>query len=124
MHCNHHAVMGVEAELALLDKMGLDCTYLENAGCCGMAGSFGFERDHYDISRRIGERVLLPAVRETDPDTLIITSGYSCNEQIVQETGRRAMHVAEVLALGLNESGADVGHGSRTTSHEHEELSS
>lgn len=101
MHCNHHAVMGVEAELSLLGKMGLDYTYLENAGCCGMAGAFGFEREHYELSRRIGERVLLPAVRGASEDTLVVTSGYSCSEQIAQETGRRALHLAEVLALGL-----------------------
>ncbi len=65
-HCNHRAVMGVEAELAMLDRLGLDYSYLADAGCCGMAGSFGFERDHYEVSRRIGERVLLPAVREAD----------------------------------------------------------
>ncbi len=103
-HCNHHAVMGVDAELAVLDRLGLDYTYLDNAGCCGMAGSFGFEHDHYEVSKRIGERVLLPAVREADEDTLIITSGYSCTEQIDQETGRRALHLAEVLALALDQA--------------------
>ncbi|MFU8815501.1 MAG: FAD-binding and (Fe-S)-binding domain-containing protein [Pseudomonadales bacterium] len=101
VHCNHHAVMGAEDERALLRRTGLDCEYLQNAGCCGMAGSFGFEREHFDISQAIGERVLLPAVRQADPQTLIVTSGYSCGEQIFQGAGRRALHLAEVLERGL-----------------------
>jgi Fe-S oxidoreductase len=69
-----------------------------DSGCCGMAGSFGFDRRKYDVSMKIGERVLLPAVRNADEATLIIADGYSCREQIAQATGRRALHVAEVLA--------------------------
>jgi Fe-S oxidoreductase len=62
-----------------------------------MAGSFGFEADHYDISVKCGERVLLPAVRACDSDTVIVADGFSCREQIRQQTDRRAMHLAEVL---------------------------
>jgi Fe-S oxidoreductase len=65
-----------------------------DSGCCGMAGAFGFEAGHYDVSRQIGERVLLPAVREASRDAsrdaLIVTDGFSCREQIAQETGRSA----------------------------------
>jgi Fe-S oxidoreductase len=69
-----------------------------NAGCCGMAGSFGFERgDHYELAMAAGERVLLPRVREADADTLVIADGFSCRTQIEQGTGRRALHLAEVL---------------------------
>ena len=63
-----------------------------------MAGSFGFEAEHYDVSVAVGERVLLPAVRAAGADTLIIADGFSCREQIAQLTGRRALHLAQVAA--------------------------
>ncbi|HEY7213882.1 MAG TPA: hypothetical protein VIC28_04590, partial [Thermoanaerobaculia bacterium] len=79
----------------------LDLEVLDS-GCCGMAGSFGFEAgDHYDVSMRVGEQVLLPAVREAPENALIVTSGFSCREQIAQATGRRALHPAQVLRLAL-----------------------
>ncbi|MGH8599955.1 MAG: hypothetical protein ACRET1_04780, partial [Burkholderiales bacterium] len=74
---------------------------LLDSGCCGMAGSFGFNPDHYEVSIKVGEQVLLPAVRGADPDTLIVSNGYSCREQILQCTGRRALHVAEVARMAL-----------------------
>src|SRR5271157_102837 len=95
-HCHHKAVMGLEDEQQVLAKLGLDFNTLDS-GCCGMAGGFGFEKEHYEISLRIGERVLLPAVRNAAPDTLIVADGFSCREQILQTTGRRALHLAEVL---------------------------
>ena len=67
-----------------------------------MAGAFGFEQKHYDISMRIGERVLLPRVREAAADTLIVADGFSCREQIEQATGRKAFHLAEVLQKALS----------------------
>jgi FAD/FMN-containing dehydrogenase/Fe-S oxidoreductase len=97
-HCHHHAVMGFDADERVLERLGLDTT-LPDSGCCGMAGSFGFERQHYDISQACGERVLLPAVRSTDADTLVLADGFSCREQIRQATGRRALHLAEVIDL-------------------------
>ncbi|MCT7376277.1 FAD-binding and (Fe-S)-binding domain-containing protein [Chelativorans salis] len=100
-HCNHHAIMGKEAENEVLDALGLDHRDL-NAGCCGMAGPFGFEADHYDVSIKCGERVLLPAVRRADPDALVIANGFSCREQIAQCTGRQAVHLAEVLRMAMN----------------------
>jgi FAD/FMN-containing dehydrogenase/Fe-S oxidoreductase len=105
-HCNHHAILNVEKERKLLSDMGLDYDFLKNAGCCGMAGAFGFAAEHYAISMKIGERILLPAVRHADPDTLIITSGYSCREQIAQATHRQPLHVAEVLQMALTEERA------------------
>jgi FAD/FMN-containing dehydrogenase/Fe-S oxidoreductase len=102
-HCHHKSVLGMEAEAKLLSAMGLDFEILED-GCCGMAGSFGFERDHYDVSIACGERVLLPAVRGADERTLLIANGFSCRQQIEQTTGRRVLHVAEALAMALHAS--------------------
>jgi FAD/FMN-containing dehydrogenase/Fe-S oxidoreductase len=95
-HCHHHSVMGMKADRTLLERMGLDFEILDS-GCCGMAGAFGFERDHYETSIACGERVLLPAVRAAGPETLVLADGFSCREQIAQATGRRALHLAEVL---------------------------
>lgn len=102
-HCHHKAIMGTSADVALLRRMGMDVD-LPDTGCCGMAGSFGFEKKNYDISVQIGERVLLPAVENCDDQTLIISDGFSCREQVSQCTGRQAMHLAEVLQLALAES--------------------
>ena len=94
----------MKGETALLSKLGVRWKLLDT-GCCGMAGSFGFERDKADISVQIGELVLLPAVRAAAPDCLVVADVYSCREQIAQCTGRRAMHLAEVLQMAL-EGGA------------------
>src|ERR1051326_3014365 len=76
-----------------------------------MAGAFGFERgEHYDVSIKCGERVLLPRVREASLDTLIIADGFSCREQIAQQTSRRALHLAEVIDLALKDGAATNGH--------------
>jgi Fe-S oxidoreductase len=99
-HCHHKAVIGLDAERALFERMQLDCT-LPDDGCCGLAGSFGFERGKYEVSMQIGERVLLPAVRSAADDTLIVTDGFSCREQIAHGTQRAALHLAEVLAQAL-----------------------
>ncbi|MFP5248181.1 MAG: (Fe-S)-binding protein, partial [Thermoanaerobaculia bacterium] len=97
-HCHHKAVMRFDAEEAVLRKMGLQLTH-PDSGCCGMAGAFGFEEKHYDLSMKLGERVLLPMVREADAETLIIANGFSCREQIEQATGRKTLHFAEVVRL-------------------------
>ena len=74
-----------------------------DSGCCGMAGAFGFEPDKYELSMRVGERVLLPAVRSAARDTLIVADGFSCREQIAQTTERRGLHLAQVLQMALRE---------------------
>jgi FAD/FMN-containing dehydrogenase/Fe-S oxidoreductase len=102
-HCHHKSVLKFDAEFELLKRTGLDFQLLDS-GCCGMAGSFGFEADKYEVSVRIGERVLLPAVRNAAPDTLIITDGFSCYQQIEGLTGRQALHIAEVLQMAIREA--------------------
>jgi FAD/FMN-containing dehydrogenase/Fe-S oxidoreductase len=99
-HCHHKAIMKMTDEEALLRRTGSDVKSLD-AGCCGMAGPFGFAREKYAVSQAIGERVLLPAVRQAEPDTLIVSDGFSCREQIFQATGREALHLAEVLQRAL-----------------------
>ena len=96
-HCHHRATMGMHDELALLRLTGADVELLDS-GCCGMAGPFGFEKDKYDLSQKLGERVLLPAVRNKAAGTILISDGFSCAEQITQNTNAKPMHLAEVLA--------------------------
>ena len=101
-HCHQNAMTRLAEDRALFARLGLDFEILD-AGCCGMAGAFGFERgEHAEISRRCGEQALLPRVRACDPETLLIADGFSCREQIRQETGRSAVHSAEVLALACS----------------------
>jgi FAD/FMN-containing dehydrogenase/Fe-S oxidoreductase len=113
LHCHHKSVLEAGSEAALLERAGLDVEQLDS-GCCGMAGSFGFEREagRHEISRRIGEEVLAPAVRSASPGTLIVTSGFSCRMQIAQLTGRRALHSAEIVDLalgyGVDEAGIPI----------------
>jgi len=97
-HCHQHAVLGMDADRALLADRGVDAEILD-AGCCGLAGNFGFERGHYDVSMACAEHALLPAVRAADEDTLVLADGFSCRTQIEQaDTGRHAIHLAELLA--------------------------
>lgn len=87
-------------EKSLMEKMDLDHRVLES-GCCGMAGAFGYENDKYQVSVACGERSLLPEVRKAPVSTIIVADGFSCKEQIAQEASRNALHLAEVLSLGL-----------------------
>ncbi len=100
-HCHHKATGGMDPEQKVLQRMGVqfdECT----AGCCGLAGSWGFERSHYDISMQAGEQGLLPKVRELPLDRLVIANGFSCKTQIEQgDTGRRALHLAQVMKMAL-----------------------
>ncbi|MGY1986064.1 FAD-binding and (Fe-S)-binding domain-containing protein [Blastococcus sp. SYSU DS0669] len=97
-HCHHHSIMGFDADRRLLAKAGFDADVL-HSGCCGLAGNFGFERGHYEVSMACGEQVLLPAVRAGDPRAVVLADGFSCRTQVEQgETGRRAVHVVEALA--------------------------
>lgn len=102
-HCHQKALMKMSHEESLLRKMGADLQSLDS-GCCGMAGAFGFHERTFDVSKAVGERVLLPAVRRADIDTLIVSDGFSCREQIFQGTGRHAVHVAEAIQLATTES--------------------
>ena len=102
-HCHHKAIMKMTAEESVLRRMGVDFT-APAPGCCGMAGAFGFEEEKYEVSKAIGELELLPAVRKAPTNWLIIADGFSCREQIAQETDRHALHLAEVLQMALAES--------------------
>jgi FAD/FMN-containing dehydrogenase/Fe-S oxidoreductase len=102
-HCHHKAIMKMTAEESVLNRMGIHFT-APAPGCCGMAGAFGFEKEKYEISKAIGELELLPAVRQAPTDWLIVADGFSCREQIAQETDRRALHLAEVLQMALREA--------------------
>nr|PZN90896.1 MAG: FAD-binding oxidoreductase [bacterium] len=115
-HCHHKAIMRLDAEEQLLPRIGLDFRILDS-GCCGMAGSFGFERDKYDVSIGAGERVLLPAVRAAGQDTIIIADGFSCREQIRQTTDRRALHLAQVLRMALESDRLPAGRTPESYAH-------
>jgi Fe-S oxidoreductase len=111
-HCHHKATGGIDPEVELLKKMGVEVDTL-NAGCCGLAGSWGFEAGHHEVSMRCGEQGLLPKVRELDDETLVVADGFSCKTQIEQgDTGRRALHLAQVLKLA-REHGASGPAGPR-----------
>ncbi|WP_035348129.1 FAD-binding and (Fe-S)-binding domain-containing protein [Edaphobacter aggregans] len=106
-HCHHKAMTGIGEhgmtdEIRLLRATGADVQVLDS-GCCGMAGPFGFEKDKYDVSQKIGERRLLPAVRN-NPQAIIVSDGFSCCEQITQNTKARPKHLAEVLAQASDKS--------------------
>jgi len=95
-HCHHQAVMKMTDELQLLTATGANVQLLDS-GCCGMAGPFGFERDKFAVSQTLAERALLPAVRASAPGTIFVADGFSCREQIAQNSSRRGLHLAEVL---------------------------
>jgi FAD/FMN-containing dehydrogenase/Fe-S oxidoreductase len=97
-HCHAAATSGRDPEHDLLQRMGVELD-APDSGCCGMAGAWGYERDHYEVSRACGERVLLPAVRRASHDTVIVADGFSCRHQIAQgDTWRTAVHIADLLA--------------------------
>ncbi|MFD1559759.1 FAD-linked oxidase C-terminal domain-containing protein [Paraburkholderia silviterrae] len=99
-HCHQKSLFGMKGETALLNKLGVRWTLLDT-GCCGMAGSFGFNADHYDLSMKIGEDTLLPLVRQAPRETLVVTNGFSCREQIAQGAGRHTLHIAELALRAL-----------------------
>ncbi|MET8584903.1 FAD-linked oxidase C-terminal domain-containing protein [Streptomyces collinus] len=101
-HCHQHAVMKFDADRELMRRAHLDAEILDE-GCCGLAGNFGFERGHHEVSMAVGEQGVLPAVRAAAPGSLVLADGFSCRTQIEEGgTGRRALHLAEVLALALD----------------------
>jgi Fe-S oxidoreductase len=103
-HCHQHAVMGIDDDRELLGRADIDLRVLDS-GCCGLAGNFGFEAGHYDVSMACAERVLLPEVRAAADDVVVLADGFSCRTQIEQGNsgGRMAVHTAELLAEGLTE---------------------
>ena len=114
-HCHHLATGGIGPERQVLERMGL---YVQpvSGGCCGLAGSWGFEQGKYDISMDCGEQALLPAVRDARAGTLIVANGFSCKTQIADaETGRRGLHLAEVMALAREGRGGGAGPGQPET---------
>ncbi|MEA2261705.1 MAG: hypothetical protein QOJ51_4530 [Acidobacteriaceae bacterium] len=96
-HCHQKALMGMQDELGLLLATQAEVNMLDS-GCCGMAGPFGFEKEKFEVSQALGERVLMPAVRAAAPETILVSDGFSCREQIRQNSPRHAVHLAEVLA--------------------------
>jgi FAD/FMN-containing dehydrogenase/Fe-S oxidoreductase len=108
-HCHGRATNGYEPEQKLLERVGLTVDSPES-GCCGMAGAWGYERGHLEVSKACAERVLLPAVREAAPQTLLVASGFSCRSQIEQLAGPKALHVAQVLRLARGRAVSDTGH--------------
>jgi FAD/FMN-containing dehydrogenase/Fe-S oxidoreductase len=103
-HCHQKAILDTSGERKLFDAIGLDYE-IPDSGCCGMAGPFGFEAKHYGVSMTIGERVLLPKVREADKSTIVVANGFSCREQIAQATNRLALHPAQVLKMAIDDRG-------------------
>jgi FAD/FMN-containing dehydrogenase/Fe-S oxidoreductase len=103
-HCHQKAILDTSGERKLFDAMGLRYE-LPDSGCCGMAGPFGFDAAHLEVSLAVGERVLLPKVREADDTTIIVANGFSCREQIAQTTNRQALHPAQVLKMAIDDSG-------------------
>ena len=111
-HCHQKALFGMQGDTALLERLGVKWKLLDT-GCCGMAGSFGFNAEHHALSEKIGEDKLFPAVRSAAAQTIVLTNGFSCREQIEQGTGRHALHIAQLaqralLKRGLVHAAADT----------------
>jgi Fe-S oxidoreductase len=102
-HCHAKSVLRGKEEGKILSLMGV-ALHVPEAGCCGMAGAFGYESDKYDVSVACAERVLLPAVRASAPSTLLVADGFSCREQIEQLSGRKTLHLAELLHRAVIQS--------------------
>ncbi|RGC66737.1 Anaerobic glycerol-3-phosphate dehydrogenase subunit C [Micromonospora sp. MW-13] len=102
-HCHQHAVLGTAADQAVLTAAGVRAEFLDS-GCCGLAGNFGFEAGHYEVSEACAERVLLPALRDAADTDVILADGFSCRTQVEQGAsgGRTALHLAELLRAGLH----------------------
>lgn len=101
-HCHQKSIFGMRGETAILEKLGVRWELL-NTGCCGMAGSFGFNSDHYELSMKVGEDKLLPLIREAPESTIVLTNGFSCREQIAQGAKRESLHIAELALKALDQ---------------------
>jgi Fe-S oxidoreductase len=106
VHCHQHAEMGSTADAAVLAALGVDAEILDS-GCCGLAGNFGFEKGHYEVSMACAERVLLPAVRAADEKVALLADGFSCRTQVRQAGEREPVHLAQLAARAL---GLDADH--------------
>ncbi|GAA4557427.1 FAD-binding and (Fe-S)-binding domain-containing protein [Pseudonocardia xishanensis] len=106
LHCHQHADLGSDADRTVMAALGIDAEVLDS-GCCGLAGNFGFEKGHYEVSMAAAERVLLPAVRAADPDVAVLADGFSCRTQLRQAGTREPVHLARMAAeaLGLRGGG-------------------
>jgi Fe-S oxidoreductase/FAD/FMN-containing dehydrogenase len=107
-HCHHKAIFKTEAEEKVLKRIGVEAEVLDS-GCCGMAGPFGFEASKYEVSQACAERVLLPAIRKAPDDRIVIADGFSCREQIRQNTDRYPLHLADVLKMAIQEEAPKTG---------------
>jgi Fe-S oxidoreductase len=110
-HCHHHAVMSWSTDQALLGSAGADLTAV--GGCCGLAGNFGVERGHYEVSAAVAETTLLPAVRAANAGSVVLADGFSCRTQLDQLAGTRGIHLAELLARHLTSAHRDPPRRSR-----------
>ncbi|WP_235022613.1 FAD-binding and (Fe-S)-binding domain-containing protein [Amycolatopsis alkalitolerans] len=100
VHCHQHAELGFSADEKLMARAGIRNSTLDS-GCCGLAGNFGFERGHYEVSKAVAEDRMLPAIREAAPETVVISDGFSCRTQIAQESRRSPVHLAELVRDAL-----------------------
>ncbi|WP_435154863.1 FAD-binding and (Fe-S)-binding domain-containing protein [Amycolatopsis sacchari] len=100
VHCHQHAELGFTADERLMARAGIRNSTLDS-GCCGLAGNFGFERGHYDVSVAVAEDRMLPAIRAASEDTVVVSDGFSCRTQIAQQSGRRAVHLAQLIRNAL-----------------------
>jgi FAD/FMN-containing dehydrogenase/Fe-S oxidoreductase len=109
VHCHQHAIMGFEPDTKLLEAAGVQLDVLDS-GCCGLAGNFGFERGHYDVSVACAERVLWPAAEDAAPQTVILADGFSCRTQLAAgDLGRQGLHLAQLLAGLIDSEGSPSG---------------
>ncbi|MHC5558723.1 FAD-binding and (Fe-S)-binding domain-containing protein [Kocuria sp. U4B] len=100
VHCHQKSMLGYDPDLKVLAKLGVD-TEVVGGGCCGLAGNWGFEPGHYEVSQTLGEKALFPAVRAAAEDTIVLADGFSCRTQITQGTGTDGVHLAQVLRSAL-----------------------
>jgi FAD/FMN-containing dehydrogenase/Fe-S oxidoreductase len=105
-HCHHHAILGWDADARLLADAGADIEAV--GGCCGLAGNFGVERGHYDVSVAVAETALLPAVRGAPPDAVVLADGFSCRTQLEHLASRTGVHLAQLLASHLETERASI----------------
>jgi Fe-S oxidoreductase len=95
-HCHQHAVLGTDAEARVMQRLGVRNTFLDS-GCCGLAGNFGFERGHLEVSLAVAEHALLPAVRAAPEETVVLADGFSCRTQVDHALGRDSRHLAQLI---------------------------